>query len=337
VTFSISLRDSVSDDFFVLDDMLLIGSRAIVHFFPEFRPPRDWDLVGTAEDIARLGRALPVFKGRSADPARDKAYFDYGGVLVEVANASVVPYWARVLETFCDEPSMDEPVLGSLLIAPAPYLLLTKHCGLVYRIAHWHKNLEDLYFLRDRIPTIPDRIAALVSETLVDSARMFAPLHATTKQERSACHPELPPSRDPALHGELHRCLSLGATPATASPDAWQGFPDLQGDARREAMMKVLAEEAMVIGAEEFLRGNLAQTEDSITRWALRNLITGGLPDAWRYFGVNHYREIRSLVPEGWLDRIGALTRASRAFTSCTSDDGACVSPRFSSLLRTRR
>ena len=98
--------------------MLLIGSRAIRHYFPEFRPPRDWDLVGTEQDIARLDQVLPRTDNKRY-PA--KANFRMGSVLVEVANASVVNYWARVLSLFESEPILEEPTLGKLRIAPHGY------------------------------------------------------------------------------------------------------------------------------------------------------------------------------------------------------------------------
>ena len=90
--------------------MLLIGSRAIRHHFPEFRPPRDWDLVGTEEDIARLDRLLP--KSPLDTPGGTKTCYSYRGVLVEVANGTMLPYWASACEAFASEPTLEDPVLG---------------------------------------------------------------------------------------------------------------------------------------------------------------------------------------------------------------------------------
>ena len=70
--------------------MLLISSRAIRYHFPDFREPRDWDLIGTDEDIARLDRILE--RSPSDRQRREKVHYRLDDVLVEVANASVVPY-----------------------------------------------------------------------------------------------------------------------------------------------------------------------------------------------------------------------------------------------------
>jgi hypothetical protein len=296
--------------------MLLIGSRAIVRHFPDFRPPVDWDLVGTDEDIARLAAVLPRIPEK---PRRDKAHFKYGDVLVEVANASTIPYWAHAMELFKDEPTLEDPVLGSMHLAPPSFLLLTKQCGLIYHALHWHKNLEDLYFLRDRIPRIPDRVAALIPETLADSRRMFAEPHAAVVRAAAACHPESPPPRDRQLHAELHEQLALGTAPLVRREGAWQAFPEAHGEQKRDLMIQLFAEEAMVVAAEQLLMGDLTEDEGKLTRWALRSLITGRLPEAWRYFGVNHYREIRDRIPHGWTQHLKGLLENRPDFQTCTS------------------
>jgi hypothetical protein len=80
---------------------------------------------------------------------------------------------------------------------------------------------------RDRSPTIPDRIAALVSENPRGLGAYVPAASRDDEQERSACHP----CRSAQLW------LRQAQTPGRASR--------LQGDARREAMMKVLAEEGI--------------------------------------------------------------------------------------------
>lgn len=288
--------------------MLLIGSRAIRHHFPEFRPPRDWDLVGSAEDIARLDQLLP--KSPLDTPGGTKTCYSYRGVLVEVANASMIPYWASVHDAFTSEPAIREPVLGKLAVAPPGFLLLTKQCGLIYHIAHWHKNLEDLYFLRDRIPTIPERVAAFLPHALGDSRRMFAENHLKNVSPIESCHPEARGLLYPELHRTLHDRLKLGACPAAFELRAWEGFPERPGPSRRERMIDLFAEETLVLAAERSLQPAIddkPHPEGELTRWALRTLITGTLPEGLRYFGVNYYREIMDRLPQGFLARIAGI------------------------------
>jgi len=294
--------------------MLLIGSRAIRYHFPEFRPPVDWDLVGTTREILHLDELLERHRPRRRTPLeqQDKAHFLHDGRLVEVANADRSAYWGRVYHTFEAAPVVDGGRLGELRLAPAAFLLLTKQCGLVYDIVHWHKNLEDVYFLRDRIPEMPESIAALWPDAVADSARMFERGHRRAQRKATGCFPGPVGPRDVDLHRLLHRTLALGASPWVDHAGAWCGFPDATPNERLLAMTGLFAEEAMVVAAERLLAdrsisGGGRRGPEEHLRASLRALIVGGLPVGWRYFGVNHYREIRAAVPQRWADRLAEL------------------------------
>lgn len=306
--------------------MLLIGSRAVRHYFPEFREPLDWDLVGTTDEIAALDRVLP----RHDDATRaDKAHFRYGSAIVEVANASLIPYWGLVLEKFAHAPTLKEPTLGELRVAPAAYLMLTKHCGLIYPVLHWHKNLEDLYFLRERITHVPEDIAALIPETLADSKRMFIGMHERRSVDVVPCHPDLGPVGQE--HQELHAALAMGASPMAAEPGAWDGFPEGDGRARLDRLRRLMAEEAVVVAAEQYLRprfGFESDDENELVRWALRMLCIGRLPERFRYFLVNHYREVRDSIPRGWLGRVKELGYTPRVSAEACSGTRRASVPR---------
>jgi hypothetical protein len=293
--------------------MILIGSRAIRYHFPEFREPFDWDLVGTDQEIAALDGVLP----RAGTQTPEKAHFRYGRVMVEIASATAVPYWELVTRAFANEPVIHEPMLGALQVAPAAYLLLTKHCGLIYPVVHWHKNLEDLYFMRERVTHIPDTIAALLPETLRDSRRMFHESHQRRTVDVHACYP--PQAHVGPHHARLHAVLSLGPTAAASAAGAWDGFPSLEGAEKKRQLRVLLAEEAMVLAAEHYLgpqHGFTPKEDAELARWALRMLAIGSLPESFRYFLVNHYREIRDLIPADFLAPVRALDLPRSAGTT---------------------
>ncbi len=292
--------------------MLLIGSRAIVHYFPDFRSPRDWDLYGTTAEIEELAQRVPRMKGKV--PQDYRGIFVYDDAMVEVENIEDSPEWARIYEAFRDEPTIEEPVLGTLTLAPAAFLMLTKQCGLIYDIRHWHKNLEDLYFLRDRITSVPDVVTRVMPHVLAASRKMFADYTAAIARAREPCYSsdtEQSPDPPNELHAELHEALAHGGAPLVHEPGAWRAYPDVDPAARREKMIRLLAEEAQVIAGEQLLtRGFGTQEEDerAAVRWALRVLITSRLPESWRYFGVNHYREIMAAIPRGWSSHLAELS-----------------------------
>jgi hypothetical protein len=301
--------------------MLLIGSRAIRYHFPGFREPIDWDLVATSDEIAELDRRLP----RQDRERIDKAHYRLGNAVVEVANGSVLPYWGRVLESFAAEPTIVEPTLGSLHVAPAGFLLLTKQCGLIYPILHWHKNLEDLYFLRERVPHMPEHIASLVAEAVDDSRRMFLDLHQKRTVDVGPCHPDLPRA------SELHRALHARLVPEVGDAEsAWRGFPEVDGKTRLAKLRAFMAEETLIVAAEQYLyprHGFQSHDEDELVRWALRMLCIGRLPESFRYFLVNHYREVRDLIPKGWLTRAAALGLQREVDANACSAGDLCAPP----------
>jgi hypothetical protein len=65
-----------------------------------------------------------------------------------------------------------------------------------------------------------------------------------------------------------------------------------------------------------------------VKRLALRALITSALPPAWRYFGVNHYREISAMIPDEFFDRMRACEHLRPSNVSaCDTGDILCESP----------
>jgi hypothetical protein len=309
--------------------MLLIGSRAIRFHLPSFREPRDWDLIATDEELAGVASRLPANRvipkpGTAASraprppnrPEDPKHFFRHGENLVEVARQSMSPYWAKVSACFADADVMEDPVLGPLRVAPLDFLLLTKQCGLVYPILHWHKNLRDVYLLRDSVVAVSRNVAALWPDAMADSARMFAETHRRRKHPLLCCHPAASPAADRELHLVLHRAFSR--RPETVGePEKTWALPEGASRAERKAaLMERLAEEAQVVAVEQMLwdlanGGNDVPEADRFLagatkwlRWTLRDLAIGPLPIETRYFLVNHYREIRDLVPARWTDKV---------------------------------
>jgi hypothetical protein len=287
--------------------MLLFGSRALFYTVPGFREPVDWDVVGTSEDIARLDKLLPRYDGKKPSP--NKTVYLYEGRPLEVVHTQPGDYWSKISEVFANEKTIDVPILGRLVLAPAPFCLITKQVGLIYRIHHWHKNLEDVYTLRNQIRSIPPHIEALLPLAQEHARNYYAPRHKFSPVIPVACHPAIP-NQPNALHGLLHDRLRFGAQPLAHEKDAWRAFPHLKGAERIDRMHRLLAEEVMVFAAhtrsEE--RGfPEARTDAELKRYALREFAMSHLPEDWRYFLVNHYREIASLIPDDWGKKVADL------------------------------
>jgi hypothetical protein len=304
--------------------MLVYGSRALRYHFPQFREPQDWDLAGTRADVERLEQLLP----RRGHRARHKAHFEYDARLVEVDIAEESPFWARALHVFRDAPILDQSLFGPLRVPPPAFLLFTKQCALIYGVVHWHKNLEDLYQLQQWITDVPQEARDLLRPMQEHSRGMHGENHARmTRSHPDACHPKMPTQPDAEPHRRLHECLKLGAKPIVDIDGAWQGFPQLKGDEKLQQMRLLFAEEAMVLAATIHLQSPRQTTNPAsqLKRAALRTLIQGALPEAWRYFGINNYREISALIPETWIERISELEHLRPDASKTCADERALV------------
>jgi hypothetical protein len=308
--------------------MLVFGSRALRYHFPQFREPRDWDLAGTRADVERLDRLLPR-RGRQAEY---KVHFEYDSATVEVDIAEERPFWARAMHVFRDAPILEDRVLGPLRVPPAAFLLFTKQCGLIYGVRHWHKNLEDIYQLQQWITEVPQEARDLLRAMQEDTRSMHGEAHANaTRSQPDACHPRMPTQPEAELHRRLHECVKLGATPLVDRDGAWQGFPQLEGDEKLHTMRLLFAEEALVLAATTHLGSPRQATYPpaQLKRSALRRLIQSALPEAWRYFGVNNYREIAALIPETWVDRVSELEHLRPDRAHACDGGGAVVENLF--------
>lgn len=302
--------------------MLLIGSRAIRMHLPEFREPVDWDLIGTEAEAERLRRVLREIP--QSFPSPHKVNFLYNGAPVEMILIERWEEWKKLYDHFLNSPTFTDPVLGEMTLPPASFLMLTKHCALGYPVMNWHKNMAEVYWMKNYIPEIPSYVAETVA-MLQESCRLkYANAHEIACRYPTSCHPKAVRHQNSALHEQLHERFKLGPEPMVRCVGAWQAFPDRDPQERTDFMRRVMAEEAMVFAGHKYVETERSESQypsKALKRYALRNLLTGGLPQAWRYFGVNNYREIASLIPEDFLDEMSELDALRpNSKNSCASE-----------------
>ena len=142
----------------------------------------------------------------------------------------------------------------------------------------------------------------------------------------------MPTQPESTLHRRLHEQLKLGSKPLVDSDGAWQAFPQLTGAEKLHSMRVLFAEEALVLAATWHVQSTRQETRPpaELKRAALRRLIQSALPEAWRYFGVNNYREIANLMPETWVERIAELEHLRPdASQSCDDERARLVEDPF--------
>jgi hypothetical protein len=138
--------------------MLLIGSRAARFHFPEFRKPRDYDFIATAQEVDDF---LSKFKytDTSSHPKKRRARVVMHGYKLSFEFELVEHYPSSELIYKNDRgvSHHDDKLQYDYHVATPKTLYLLKKSHIVFNI-HWEKNIYDYLFLKDKCQTyfLPD-------------------------------------------------------------------------------------------------------------------------------------------------------------------------------------
>jgi hypothetical protein len=277
--------------------VLLIGSRAARIHFSDFRRALDWDVVVDDQEFAELSQRL----GEPLREPRNGTYlYRFQGDIYEIKHSRHKPLWSAVLD-HAPDPSEGElmarfPVLGECRVASPPLLLVLKQCFVAYPALHWRKILLDYHFLKRRVEQVPLKMAEISRIARQDIRELYREHIEPPGDVTITCANCTRHLRDPARHAELHRRLRRGRTPLAEEPDAWQGFTAHPIVERRELMIELLVEEALVVASERHEDSKEQVVASKLCNWTLRMLITQFLPMPWRYFAADHFPQIQARV-----------------------------------------
>ena len=134
--------------------MILIGSRAARHWLPDFRAPKDWDLIATLAEIGAWAQdqdANLVSLVPSSEGEKMKAMMTDGQqVEFEIADAGGT---AGDIHAMAHPGSMEG--LGTTLAVPSLETLWAIKRAHVHRPIHWRKNIADCHVLFAALGTSP--------------------------------------------------------------------------------------------------------------------------------------------------------------------------------------
>lgn len=131
--------------------MLLIGSRAAKFHFPNFRIPKDYDFIATSKEVDRFLKRFP-HKDTSKHANKRRAQVEINDNIISFEFDLIETYPSSNILFKCDRDYRSyDPVLGfSYRIASPETLFLLKKSHVVFNI-HWHKNIYDYLFLKDKV------------------------------------------------------------------------------------------------------------------------------------------------------------------------------------------
>jgi hypothetical protein len=138
--------------------MLLIGSRAARFHFPEFRKPKDYDFIATAQEVDDF-LSKHNFTDTSNHPKKRRARIDMHGYKLSFEFDLAEHHPSSELIYRNDQAMLhrDDRLGISYHVATPKTLYLLKKSHIIFNI-HWEKNIYDYLFLKEKCKTyfLPD-------------------------------------------------------------------------------------------------------------------------------------------------------------------------------------
>lgn len=128
--------------------MIIIGSRAAKYHFPEFRNPKDWDIVASLEEIKAFAeKHKEDITSMMPNASGEKMKIMLGKIQTEVEIVEMIES-AQMLYDFDFKDEMNFFGENAKVVSPN-ILFLMKDSHIRYPI-HWKKNIEDYHFFKEK-------------------------------------------------------------------------------------------------------------------------------------------------------------------------------------------
>lgn len=311
--------------------MLLIGSRAIKYWYPEFRTPKDWDIIAYEDEVSswikeNKGKIL-YYKKRTKNgkirkllvKMRDKSQIEFNIVSTEsdreiylfheINNPACIDFFGTSVKVCCP--------MG---------LFALKKSHTTFPI-HWYKNIEDYHFLRTKLGTLTNPIWLRISQQrsweIEDRIGLKKP---NLNMTNDAFFAKTRGVRRFFVHDDLHKLTCFYSVPlyekckrdltkAKLDYDLFEKLDD-------EDKIRLVQEEAIVIALERKIipRGKdykplwnndvldwKSQKYEIVVEklghkyiedmylWAVMRICTTLTSGWFREFAIEHYPEVRNL------------------------------------------
>jgi len=131
--------------------MLLIGSRAARFHYPDFRKPKDYDFIATRKDVESFLSTREHVDNSSHDK-KIRAKVKVGSKVIQFEFDLVESYASSqfLYQADLDFGAFDKKLGISYGVASPHALFILKKSHIIFPI-HWHKNIVDYLFLKDKL------------------------------------------------------------------------------------------------------------------------------------------------------------------------------------------
>jgi hypothetical protein len=300
--------------------MLIVGSRAAKHYLPDFREPKDHDVICTPDEFKMFRKLNPelekylIFKHTKKWIMRKpKLQVEFelaipgssGELLLNIVNSD---------NCFLDldECHPDDFIVrfhGKIYYANPEILFLIKKSHIGYQI-HWDKNIADYSFLKERVKSL-DFFTLILKDFMdlrekemkerfskrkkIDMDKKNSDFFNYTQKSIKRKYPHDLLHKHTCYYDEpLYLKLKVDKEIAKVDENLWN---NLSFDDK----VKAVREEAMVIALERKIIPTLDSKEkiDRIEafKWALMRISTNLTEGFFREFAVDNHLEILKDIP----------------------------------------
>lgn len=311
--------------------MIVLGSRAARHHLPAFRPPADWDLVVTPEEIGRIALAYDgsITEFVPSSPYKYRLML-HGERMIEVEVVEPGSSNALLAEDAASWPKIDTPV-GLAHVPPLDYLWRIKKAH-VYWPVHWDKNIADLHEIGAACGFRPHaRAEAFYALRLQECEAKFGHRRrARLSMSNEAFFAKSEKAVGRVVdHDAIHEVVAYGERPlfeamkhdlslATLSRDLFEA-------ASEETKLRLVREEAMAIAIERYiLTGKVGEGAVAYAS-ALKRICTTLTSGWFREFAILNWPALREpdfdFVTRFWSSPLGLSLRSPSSPPSRASSD----------------
>lgn len=283
--------------------MLVIGSRALAHHFPNHLiETNDWDYIGTEKEVQKWF----IDNNISYDILEYSNLRVYKGILNNEIHEFEI---AEVGNTGFDYLEISKNKENTLEYANLNILFSIKKSH-IHQPLNWFKHIEDYHLLKNILieDHLKDITCKRIKETDIRLNTKTPNLNKTVQEFVKESQSILNRIYD---HDDLHKIVAYYDEPLyfkiQPTPDKVMCSKDLWTNLSFEDKVRCVHEEAFVIALERkiipmlFQKGNF-YTKEKAVEWALMRICTTLASGWFREFAINNFFEIKKSLNYNFID-----------------------------------
>ena len=289
--------------------MLLIGSRAAKFHYPSFRKPKDYDFIATRQEVeAFLSRHKYVNNSSHDKKIRAKVFIDSRLIQFEFDIVDAYPSNLFLYTEDLNYGTYNDQLRMSYGVASPKSLFAIKKSHIIFPV-HWHKNIIDYLYLKERVYPKSTNTLVDMDETtkFLFEMRREESIHKFKHKDRNfdVDNSDFFKKSEQFIkrkveHDSIHRATCFYEEPLFLSckkdTSKAEIDPELVDRLSFEDKIKLIQEEAMALALERFVIPALVKKEaydaqGSYAKTAAK-MVYNYLPDFLKDFAADNFDKV---------------------------------------------